>query len=57
MASLPLPLTVVSGYLGSGKTTLVNLLLAETGGRRITVMVNDFGDINIDAELIDSRDY
>jgi len=48
--------TLVSGFLGSGKTTLVNHLLADPGGRRIAVLVNDFGAINIDAALVSSRD-
>ncbi len=52
----PLPLTVIAGYLGAGKTTLVNHLLAEARGRRLMVLVNDFGDIAIDAELIAARD-
>ncbi|MFT7136469.1 MAG: G3E family GTPase, partial [Akkermansiaceae bacterium] len=47
-----LPLTVISGYLGAGKTTLINRLLAEDHGLKLMVMVNDFGAINIDAELI-----
>ncbi|NDW43922.1 GTP-binding protein [Ruegeria sp. PrR005] len=47
-----LPLTVISGYLGAGKTTLINRLLAEDHGLRLLVMVNDFGAINIDAGLI-----
>lgn len=49
---LPLPLTVISGYLGAGKTTLINRLLAEDHGLRLLVMVNDFGAINIDQALI-----
>ncbi len=47
-----LPLTVISGYLGAGKTTLINRLLAEDHGLKLMVMVNDFGAINIDAALI-----
>ncbi|QBF30374.1 GTP-binding protein [Thalassococcus sp. S3] len=50
-----LPLTVISGYLGAGKTTLINRLLAEDHGLRLLVMVNDFGAVNIDAELLASR--
>ena len=47
-----LPMAVITGYLGAGKTTLVNRLLAAPEGRRITVLVNDFGAISVDAELI-----
>ena len=39
-----LPTVVIGGYLGAGKTTLVNHLLRHAGGRRIAVLVNDFGD-------------
>jgi G3E family GTPase len=49
-------LTVIGGYLGAGKTTLVNRLLAGATGERVAVIVNDFGSINIDAELIRSAD-
>jgi G3E family GTPase len=48
----PIPLAVIGGYLGAGKTTMINALLTNTDGRRITVLVNDFGSINIDAALI-----
>ena len=48
----PLPVLVIGGYLGAGKTTLVNHLLRQAGGQRIAVLVNDFGDVNINAELI-----
>lgn len=51
---MPLPMTVISGYLGAGKTTLINRLLAEDHGLRLLVMVNDFGAINIDAALIET---
>jgi len=50
------PVTTIGGYLGAGKTTLVNGLLAGDHGLRIGVLVNDFGAISIDEKLIVSRD-
>ena len=55
-AAAPLPVTVIGGYLGAGKTTLVNHLLRERAGRRIAVLVNDFGELSIDDDLIESAD-
>ncbi|MCT1615050.1 GTP-binding protein [Kocuria indica] len=46
-----LPVLILTGYLGSGKTTVLNHFLA-TGGARIGVIINDFGDVNVDAALV-----
>ena len=52
MSPQPTPLTIISGFLGAGKTSLLNHLLHHAGGRHITALVNDFGALNIDSELI-----
>ena len=51
-----LPVTVIGGYLGAGKTTLVNHLLRNANGLRIAVLVNEFGALPIDADLIEAQD-
>jgi len=47
---MPVPILLITGFLGAGKTTLINRLLDELQGRRIAAVVNDFGAINIDSE-------
>ena len=51
-----IPVTVITGYLGAGKTTLLNRILTEDHGRRYAVIVNEFGEIGIDADLIADTD-
>ena len=47
--------TVIGGYLGAGKTTLLNRILTKAKGVRYALLINDFGEINIDAKLIESQ--
>lgn len=52
----PIPLVVIGGFLGAGKTTLLNSLLTNANALRVGVLVNDFGPINVDAELVAEHD-
>ncbi len=47
-----IPATVITGFLGAGKTTLIRNLLANAGGRRIALIVNEFGDVGVDGEIL-----
>lgn len=47
-----IPVTVVTGFLGSGKTTLINRILSEQHGQKIAVIVNEFGEVSIDGQLV-----
>jgi G3E family GTPase len=58
MAEAPgqIPVTVLTGYLGSGKTTLLNRILTEAHGKRYAVIVNEFGEVGIDNDLVVNAD-
>ncbi len=52
MGDMRIPATVVTGFLGSGKTTLINRILQEQHGRKLAVIVNEFGAVSIDGQLV-----
>ncbi len=49
-----LPVTVITGFLGSGKTTLIRHLMQNPGGKRLAIIVNEFGDVGVDGEILKS---
>jgi len=51
-----MPVTIITGFLGSGKTTLLNHILSNCQNLKIAILVNEFGDINIDSQLLVSMD-
>ena len=50
-----IPVTIITGFLGAGKTTLLNRILDQNKGKRIAIIENEFGDLNIDKSLIDEE--
>jgi G3E family GTPase len=52
----PVPVSVITGYLGAGKTTLLNRLLTQEHGKKVAVIVNEFGEVGIDSQLIIDAD-
>ena len=53
-APAKVPCTIVTGFLGAGKTTLIRHLLATAGGRRLALIVNEFGDVGVDGDILKS---
>lgn len=56
MSDPRIPVTILTGFLGSGKTTLLNHLIRQSADRRIAVIENEFGEINIDSDLVINKD-
>ena len=55
-ANTQVPVTVLTGYLGAGKTTLLNRILTENHGRKYAVVINEFGELGVDNDLVVDSD-
>src|ERR1700761_3617118 len=55
-SNAPVPVTILTGFLGSGKTTLLNHILTERHGHRIAVIENEFGEVDVDSDLVMTSD-
>src|SRR5471030_2682415 len=49
-----IPATVITGFLGAGKTTLIRNLLLNAGGRKLALIINEFGDVGVDGDILKS---
>jgi cobalamin biosynthesis protein CobW len=47
-----IPVTIVTGFLGAGKTTVIRNLLENAGGRRLALIINEFGDVGVDGDIL-----
>jgi len=52
ISATKIPATIITGFLGAGKTTLIRHLLAHAGGRRLALLINEFGDIGVDGDIL-----
>ena len=57
MSTYRIPVTIITGFLGSGKTTLIRHIISNAGGKRLAMIVNEFGDIGMDAAMLGDRAY
>ena len=51
---MKIPVTIVTGFLGAGKTSLIRHVMENAGGRRIALLINEFGDVGVDGDILKS---